>query len=105
MADRFEMAQRVWPILVEAAEARTTLTYLQAARRLGYKSARPMRQVLWPIHDYCKAKKLPPLTILVVNQSTGKPGGGFDAYSGATEEGQRQVFDHTWPRESPSIDD
>lgn len=104
MADRFEMAHRAWPILVEAAGNRQVLTYLQVAQRLGYKNARPMRQVLWPIHDYCQTKRLPPLTILVVNQSTREPGGGFTAWSGTVQEGQQAVFQEDWSRVgTPSI--
>ena len=46
MADRFELAHRTWPILVEAAKLHQVMTYLDVAQRLGYKNARPMRQVL-----------------------------------------------------------
>jgi putative restriction endonuclease len=105
MADRFEMAHRTWPILVEAADLRQVMTYIQVAQRLDYKNARPMRQVLWPIQDYCMVHGLPPLTILVVNKSTRKPGGGFIGWQGSVEEGQRVVFEHPWTQYvTPTID-
>ena len=50
-----------------------------------------------PIQSYCVEHGLPPLTILVVQQSTGLPGAGFTAAS-ALEFAKQQlaVFELDW---------
>ncbi len=96
MANRYELAYRVWPILTRSARDRRTLTYGEVARQLGFRGARPVRFPLWTIQDFCLEKDLPPLTILVVNKSTGRPGQGFFAWTGKLEDGQHRVFNWDW---------
>jgi hypothetical protein len=54
-------------------------------------------QLLEPVQSYCLQRKLPPLTILVVQEDTDLPGSGFSA-AGASElaESQLEVFNHDW---------
>jgi hypothetical protein len=52
-------------------------------------------QMLAPIQDYCLKRKLPPLTILVVSESTGLPGSGFIAAQDIPK-AQQAVFKYDW---------
>jgi len=72
-----ERAYRAWPILTERAREGKTITYGDLGALLGIHH-RAVRHVLGLIQAYC-LKKLPPLTILVVDQG-GQPGTGFIAY-------------------------
>ena len=77
--NQVERASRAWPVLTAIAKKGKTITYGELAEVLGIHH-RPIRYVLGVLQDYCLAEKLPPLTILVVNQS-GEPGPGFIAHS------------------------
>jgi hypothetical protein len=68
---RSERAMQVWQILVGAAHNRQTLTYGQVAENLEFEGAGVLAQILGCIMNYCNAKGLPPLTCLIVNQTTG----------------------------------
>src|SRR5690606_34853155 len=73
-----------------------SITYGELGDLLGIHQ-RPVRLVLWPIQEYCRAEPLPPLTILVVRRGLGTPGTGFigweaDDLSSRLEE----VFRYPW---------
>ena len=75
-----EGAFQIWPVLVWAAQNRQTLSYddLSGPTRIYRRS---LRTPLAVIKHYCEGKKSLkdyPLTVLVVNQKTGKPGEGLD---------------------------
>lgn len=90
-----ERAYRAWPILTKRAQDRETITYGQLADMLGIHH-RPIRYVLGVIQDYCIEANLPPLTILIVNQS-GKPGSGFIAYDfDNLDQGREWVWGTNW---------
>lgn len=90
-----ERAARVWPILVEAAKSSGTVSYGFLAKKLGTHH-RPIRFVLSEIQDYCLEEKLPPITILVVNQR-GVPGEGFIAWDvDDLEHGFQKVYSYPW---------
>lgn len=91
--NQVERASRAWPILISVAKSRSTITYGELAAALGIHH-RPVRYVLGVIQDYCLAEGLPPLTILVVNQS-GEPGPGFIAHS---FENLNSGYDEVWSR-------
>ncbi len=77
MVDQRERACRAWPILIqEASLGHRQITYGQLSHRLGIHH-RPIRYVLDLIQRYCMQNRLPPLTVLVVNQYTRRPGSGF----------------------------
>jgi putative restriction endonuclease len=58
-----------------------------------------VRFVLGRIQDYCLEAKLPPLTIVVVNQAHGQPGTGFIAWDvDDWHEGLRQVHEYPWQK-------
>lgn len=74
---RPERAVQVWLILIGAAHNRQILTYGILADALKYKGAGVLADTLGHIMFYCREEKLPPLTVLVVNQATGLPGEGL----------------------------
>lgn len=90
-----ERAYRAWPIITKRATEGRTITYGELGTLLGVHH-RAIRYVLGLIQDYCLEEKLPPLTILIVNQS-GKPGTGFIAYDvDKLEEGETLVRSYNW---------
>lgn len=90
-----ERAYRAWPILTQRAIEGKTITYGELGTILGVHH-RAIRYVLSLIQDYCLEEKLPPLTILIVNQG-GKPGTGFIAYDvDKLEEGEALVRSYNW---------
>lgn len=75
---KYERASQLWPILALAATNRQVLTYNFVSKLTGIP--RPaIGQFLEPIQAYCMAKKIPPLTSIVVSEQTGIPGSGFIA--------------------------
>ncbi len=91
-----------WLPLVFAAHNQKILSYL-ALERLTGMDRRGIGKVLEPIQAYCKRKGLPPLTVLVVKEDTGQPGGGFTE---GAEGAKARVFVFDWLRNSaPQPDD
>ncbi len=74
---RSERAMQVWQILLGTAHNRQTITYGKVADHLEFEGAGVLGPILGCIMHYCQAKGLPPLTCLVVNQTTGLPGSGL----------------------------
>jgi len=93
---RSERASQIWAVLAWAAKNRQSLTYGHIASLIGVPTA-GLGQLLEPIQSYCLIAKLPPLTILVVQQDSGLPGPGFTGAT-ASEFGkaQMEVFAFDW---------
>ena len=79
MVNQYERAYRSWQVLNEFAASSRCVTYGQLANRIGIHH-RPVRYVLDLIQNYCLEERLPPLTLLAVNQVSGLPGDGFVAW-------------------------
>ncbi len=95
-ANQAERACRAWPILTATAVAQTSITYGALAQQLGVHH-RAIRFVLGVIQDYCLTERLPPLTIVVVNQANGLPGEGFIAWDADDlDTGLAQVYAFGW---------
>ena len=95
--NQYERAARAWPILTQTAAAKSTITYGDLSARIGLAHHRPLRFVLGVLQDYCLDAKLPPLTILVINQGQHQPGAGFIAYDiDHWQDGLRLVHDYPW---------
>jgi hypothetical protein len=95
--NRYQRAVQIWALLVVAATERKTYTYGQLAKLFGYDGAGTMGQFLAPIMFYCQQHKVPPLTVLVVNQDTELPGHGFEKGSHLDLNGlRRTVYMHNW---------
>jgi len=96
MINQHERAYRAWQILIEVALKHKMITYGELANKL-IMHHRPLRYVLDIIQNYCLDEKLPPLTILVVNQVTGIPGPGFIAWDVDNfDQGLEAVFNYSW---------
>lgn len=94
--NRSERASQIWAVLALAAKNRQSLTYGILSKLIGVPAA-GLGQLLEPIQSYCLIEKLPPLTILVVQQDSGLPGSGFTGAK-ATEyaKDQMRVFGFDW---------
>ncbi|MBK8136286.1 MAG: hypothetical protein IPK52_10645 [Chloroflexi bacterium] len=78
---RPEWAVVAWEELVHQAKSGRKLTYTDLGSLLGYNSPLGIGPILDFIFHYCKLRRLPPLTVIVVNKSTGVPGDGMGEYS------------------------
>lgn len=108
-ASVFERAYQLWPLLAFLATHRQTITYGVVSQIVGVPAV-ALGQSRGPIQNYCLKNKLPPLTIVVVNQDTGLPGLGFVAVDTLSASQfareQARVFDFAWmERTCPSIAD
>jgi len=106
MATISERAFQIWPLLVFAAKHRQLLTYSQLNECTGMFTG-GFGQPLEQIQTYCLANGLPPLTMIVVSQETGLPGGGFSAIAIYTPEDfaltLQKIFAFDWKSSSPDI--
>ncbi len=92
---RTERALQVWQVLIGAAHQQQTLTYGQLANRIGLAGAGVLAQFLGVVMKYCAANGLPPLTCLVVNQTTGIPGSGLTTLQDLPRD-REAVYRHAW---------
>jgi len=93
--NQLERAFRTWPVLIDRASRRKTITYGELGAEIDVHH-RAIRYILGHIQNYCIEAKLPPLTILIVNAS-GLPGTGFIAYDlDNFEEGLEYVYSYDW---------
>lgn len=91
-----ERSTQLWAVLAWAAKSRQNITYSQLAQATGAFTG-GLGAWLEPIQSYCILKKLPPLTVLVVQQDSGMPGSGFTgASAGDLARAQAQVFAFNW---------
>ena len=71
-----ERSAQIWAVLAWAAQSRQNITYGQLAQVTGAFTG-GLGAWLEPIQSYCITNKLPPLSLLVLQQETGMPGPGF----------------------------
>lgn len=88
-------ALQVFNILIGCAHRRETLTYKLLAQKVGHKGAGIFAQRLEMIMRWCADNKLPPLTVLVVNDNTGVPGSGLTSTESIHSD-QERVFKFNW---------
>ena len=91
--DNSQRSHQLWSVLAFAAYNRQTLTYAFLGRLVGLPAAAIGRS-LYPIQDFCKQQKLPPLTVLVVNQATNLPGDGLEVDD--FDKMVQEVFEFEW---------
>ena len=87
-------AQQIWPILIAAAADRRILTYGMVAHLIGYKISVALGEPLFHIKHWCVVNGLPPLTVIVVNKETGKPGSGMNPID--IDIVREEVFKYAW---------
>lgn len=89
-------AQQAWQYLVGKAFNRQISQYEELRKLMGYPTSNPLASILGCIMFYCEQNGLPPLTIIVVNQS-GVPGEGFTAEELVNYHRRREdVFKFPW---------
>ena len=94
-------ALQAWQVLIAAAHERRIVRYHDLREMMEYPDDRPLTSILACLMWYCEQHDLPPLTIIVVNQ-TGVPGGGFTAAQEADYHQRREdVFNYVWYRLVP----
>ncbi len=89
-----ERAWQTWPVLTLAASHRQTMTYEILSKLTGMHAA-GLGSVLEQIQSFCLEYRLPPLTALVVNKTTGLPSEGFVAATNVPR-AFLAVFEHDW---------
>jgi putative restriction endonuclease len=91
-----ERAAKAWPVLSDIARKRALITYKQLGDDIGVHH-RAIRYVLDLIQTHCLENHLPPMTILVVNGDSGRPGDGFIAWDADDiDSGLRKVYARNW---------
>ncbi|MGI9298473.1 MAG: hypothetical protein ACR2QC_11350 [Gammaproteobacteria bacterium] len=94
-------AYQAWPLLVWAAKHRQILTYKDLYELTGLAKPGVGGSALGPILWYCKAKKYPMLTAIVVNSGTWLPGDGLGEKPEKVPGIQKKVFQHDWTQAEP----
>jgi hypothetical protein len=90
-------AVRLYQILIGYAARHQTISYLDLARLIGWKSGRPLGKPLGYLMFWCQKNKLPPITAIVVDRNSGIPGTGFTAATaGKVPRAQQEVFKKDW---------
>jgi len=89
-----ERAVQVWQVLLSAADQRQTLTYGRLAERIGL-GPNLLAQPLGMVARYCVMRRLPPLTVLVVQADVGRPAEGF-TWASDIDFAREAVYRHEW---------
>ena len=94
-------ALQAWQYLIAKASNRQIVKYDELRELMEYADNRPLSPILGCVAFYCIQNELPPLTLIVVNQS-GIPGEGFPGEQMANwHQLREQVFGHPWYRIVP----
>ena len=88
-------AAAIWEVLTARAAARKTLTYKSLSEEVNVHH-RALRHALEVIQEYCQTNKLPHLTALVVNSTTGVPGAGNNLDDSKLENEYQRIFQYIW---------
>ena len=99
-------ALQAWQYLIGKAANRQIVQYDELSHLMGYTDNRPLGVILGCIMFYCQQNNMPPLTIIVVNQS-GVPGEGFSAEELDNYHQRREdVYNFSWFKlVPPTIDE
>lgn len=89
-------ALQAWQYLISKAANRQIVKYDELKELMEYPTNKPLSSILGCIMHYCIQKKLPSLTIIVVNKK-GIPGKGFTAEELENYHHKREkVFEFSW---------
>lgn len=96
-----QLSRKIWPILIDLASIRRTITYKELGARLKIygQALQNFDRILAPIKYYCIHHSLPPLGALVVYTGTAVPGSGAEA----DELDIENVFAYDWKNRRPLI--
>ena len=95
----YERAIQIHQILIGAAHNRQVLTYPILSKMIGVP-AQGLAKHLDHLMRYCERTGLPPLTVLVVQTKSGRPGDGLTTVEELHRDRER-VFAHDWYRMKP----
>ncbi len=98
-----QRALQLWSLLAFAAKRRTILTFEEVADLTGLPKF-GLAHVLGHVAQYCKDKRLPGLTSLVVFNATGKPPDSVYKTAKDVAAEQWKCFHHDWRKGRPSSD-
>ena len=85
-----ERGLQIWQVPIGAAHRRETITYNSLTKLIGMNAPGGMSQPLETVFLYCQRENLPPLTIIVVNKKTGRPGLG-SGFEKAGQDAKREA--------------
>ena len=94
LQNRLDDAFQFWPVLVWAAKNQQTMTYKDLYELTGvhWHEGNKMSRSLDIIYRYCEENLNCYLTVLVVTQGTGKPGGRSFVPDNAVDKARQDVF-------------
>lgn len=96
-----ERAAQIYHLLIAAARHRQALTYKIVADTTGAFPAN-LGYLLGYLMRWCQQHNLPPLTVLVVQSHTGKPGEGLLTSTDHDADRER-VFNYPWYSIKPPL--
>lgn len=88
-------AAAIWEVLISRAAENKTLTYKSLSEEVNVHH-RALRHALEVIQGYCQINKLPHLTALVVNSTTGVPGAGNNLDDSQLEKEYQRIYNYNW---------
>lgn len=91
-----ENALQIWEFLVQHASVGQHLTYEDISKRTGKRGQNWMIPSLDMIQNYCLSAGLPPLTSVVVQKQSEKPGSGYVCRLGVVEKDWEWVHSFNW---------
>lgn len=96
-----DRAAQIYHMLIAAARQRQTLTYKIVSDTTGAFTAN-LGHLLGYLMRWCEREKLPPLTVLVVQTGTGKPGEGL-LTSQDHDANRERVYEFNWYKIRPPL--
>jgi len=88
-------AAAIWDVLIAQAATAKTITYKGLSEEINVHH-RALRHALEVIQEFCQSNKLPHLTALVVNSTTGLPGAGNNLDDALLEIEYQRIYSHNW---------
>jgi hypothetical protein len=92
---QYGRASSIWDVLISRAAASKTITYKALSEEINVHH-RALRHALEVIQGYCESNKLPHLTALVVNSTTGIPGAGNNLDDSLLNQEYQKIYEYNW---------
>ena len=92
---QYGRASDIWNVLIFRAAESKTITYKALSEEINVHH-RALRYALGVIQEFCQSNKLPHLTALVVNSTTGMPGAGNNLDDSLLDQEYQKIYRHNW---------
>ena len=92
---QYGRACAIWDVLIAQAAENKTITYKSLSEKVNVHH-RALRHALEVIQEFCQTNKLPHLTALVINSTTGLPGAGNNLDDSLLEKEYQRIFRYNW---------